>query len=41
MKEEEWDSEADDEVESFDSTDESAELEVDGDSDATLSTKKT
>ena len=40
MKEEEWDSEADDEVESFDSTDESAELEVDEDSDATLSTKK-
>ena len=40
MKEEDWDSEAEDEVESFDSTYESAELEVDEDSDATLSAKK-
>jgi len=40
MKEEDWDGEADDEVESFDATDESAELEADEDSDATLSTKK-
>ena len=33
MKEEDWDGEADDEVESFDATDESAELEADEDSD--------
>ena len=40
MKEEDWDSEADDDVESFDSSEESNELETDEQTDASLSTKK-
>ena len=40
MKEEDWDSEADDDVESFDSSEESNELETGEQTDASLSTKK-
>ena len=40
MKEEDWDGEADDDVESFDSSEESNELETDEQTDASLSTKK-
>ena len=40
MKEEDWDSEADDDVESFDSSEENNELETDEQTDASLSTKK-
>ena len=40
MKEEDWDGEADDEIESFDSSDESKELETDEQTDASLSAKK-
>ena len=40
MKEEDWDGEADDEIESFDSSDESKEFETDEQTDASLSAKK-
>ena len=42
MKEEDWDGEADDDddVESFDSSEENNELETDEQTDASLSTKK-
>mgnify|MGYP006178258057 CR=1 FL=1 len=40
MKKEDWDGVADDDVESFDSSDESNELETDEQNDASLSTKK-
>ena len=40
MKEEDWDGEADDDVESFDSSEENNELVIDEQTDASLSTKK-